>query len=186
MATKETRYLASYGLAFAEDREMAKLGKLAQEGWLLESFALAGYRLRKGERKQLIYSLDIQNVREDERREYEETFRAGGWLPVCSAGNMHIFSAGPGTKPIYSDKTSLRQKYIRANGFFKLASLLLWLLIAAGVVLRTYVDWEQHSIIYWNLLAGAVPLLLLLAIPCLMVFVGFQFRLRQLKSNSSR
>jgi cytochrome c oxidase subunit IV len=180
MTTNQTRYQLSAGLAFAEEKEMDKLGKLAAEGWLLEGFAFLGFRLRKGQPQQLVYSLDIQDVRENERREYAETFRASGWQFVCSAGNMHIFSAAPGTLPIYSDQSSLREKYKEAIGFFKWASLILWLLFAAGVALRSYVDWEQYSIIYRNILA-AVPLLLVLAVPSLMVFVAYLVRLRRLK-----
>lgn len=180
MTINETRYQLSAGLAFAEEKEMDKLGKLAAEGWLLEGFAFLGFRLRKGQPQQLIYSLDVQDVGERERVEYEQTFMASGWQLVCSTGNMHIFSAVPGTQPIYSDITSLRQKYMRASSFFKWASLILWLLFAAGVALRTYVDWEPYSMIYRNTLA-AVPLLLVLAVPSLMVLVAYQVRLRRLK-----
>lgn len=181
MATKETRYLLSAGYAFAEEQEMDKLGRLAAEGWLLEGFAFLGYWLRKGEPQQLVYSLDVQDVREGEREEYLQMFRAGGWLPVCSNGKLHIFSSAPGTLPIYSDKTSLREKYIQTYSFSKWACLILWVMFAAGVALRTYVDWEQYSMIYWNLLAVGHPLLLIFAVPSLMVFVALHFRLRRLK-----
>lgn len=44
---KNTKYVTSGGLAFTEKGDMQKLSKYAKRGWLLESFAPLGYKLRK-------------------------------------------------------------------------------------------------------------------------------------------
>ena len=41
-------------------------------------------------------------------------FKEAGWQHVCSTGHaMHIFSASPGTKPIYSDVETIIDRYER-------------------------------------------------------------------------
>lgn len=108
---KSTKYIMSGGLAFTEEKDMKKLSDYAKRGWLLEGFAPLGYRLRRGEPQNLIYSLDYQmNVDED----YDLIFEDAGWTRVCSAGGgLHIFRATAGTPPIYTDKTTLIDKYER-------------------------------------------------------------------------
>lgn len=81
---KTTRYLPSWGLAFAESYEMGKLSSLSEEGWLLDSFAFLGYKLCKGKGEKLIYSLDYQVLLFEEQEEYFKIFEVGGWTHVCS------------------------------------------------------------------------------------------------------
>ncbi|MEK4027860.1 DUF2812 domain-containing protein [Pseudobacillus sp. FSL P4-0506] len=104
---KDKRYISSGGLAFSEGKDMKKLSKLAKKGWILQSFAPLGYTLRKSNPRHLIYSLDYQDVPKAEMEGYYAIFRAGGWKPVCSAGGMHIFSAVPGMRPIYTGRSTI-------------------------------------------------------------------------------
>lgn len=180
MKKKETRYMSSMGLAFAEQREMRKLSRLAAQGWLLESFAFAGYALRRGQPQNLIYSLDMQAVGKEELEEYRETFRAGGWRPVCSAGEMHIFAAAPGTRPIHSDPGTHLEKYRRMSRITLLLTLVFLAITFAGIaVLATGLSEEVR------ILTQAVWLLLSLSaavgIPSLMMHIAYRIRSRSLR-----
>jgi hypothetical protein len=107
---QKVKYIYNGGLAFSEEKDMQRLNDFAKKGWFLESFALLGfgYKLRKGKPKELVYNLDY---RIDADEEYFSLFEASGWSLICSAGHLHIFAAPAGTKPIYTDQQTLREKY---------------------------------------------------------------------------
>ncbi|NGY86808.1 DUF2812 domain-containing protein [Bacillus megaterium] len=108
---KKTKYILSGGTAFAEKEDLQKLSDYAKKGWLLDRWALFGYTLKKGKAQELQYSLDFQEHADDE---YFLLFKEAGWRHVCSTGHaMHIFSASPGTKPIYSDVETIIDRYER-------------------------------------------------------------------------
>ncbi|MDI3411344.1 hypothetical protein QKW52_18370 [Bacillus sonorensis] len=44
---KQRKYIMSDGLAFSEEKDMKKLSDMASKGWVLDSFAFMGYRLKK-------------------------------------------------------------------------------------------------------------------------------------------
>ncbi|MCI1944992.1 DUF2812 domain-containing protein [Clostridium luticellarii] len=107
----DKKYVISNGLAFAEDEEMEMLSSYAKKGWILYKLDFFGYKLRKGEPKDLQYSLDY---RRDPDKEYFSYFKEAGWSHVCSSGNsIHIFSAPLGTKPIYTDSCTEIEKYMQ-------------------------------------------------------------------------
>lgn len=54
--------MMSEGLAFSEEKDMKKLSDMASKGWLLDSFAVMGYKLRKAEPRNVTYSLDYRAV----------------------------------------------------------------------------------------------------------------------------
>ncbi|HZG73628.1 MAG TPA: DUF2812 domain-containing protein, partial [Chondromyces sp.] len=96
------KYVSNNGLAFTEEKEMKKLADYAKQGWILEGFAGLGYKLKKSEPQNIVYSLDYQ---QEADQEYFSYFETAGWSHVCSAGKeIHIFSAPAGTEPIYSDR----------------------------------------------------------------------------------
>ncbi|MGE9754398.1 DUF2812 domain-containing protein [Bacillus inaquosorum] len=112
---KQKKYMMSEGLAFSEEKDMKRLSDMASKGWVLDSFAFMGYKLRKAEPRKLIYSIDYHDVEKESLEEYTEMFEAAGWEHVCSSHGMHIFSAEPGTSPIYSDQSTMREKYKRSE-----------------------------------------------------------------------
>lgn len=151
------------GFAFSEEKDMKALGDYAQKGWLLEGISSGlFYKLRKGEPENLVYSLDYQ---EDDNEEYYSLFREAGWKKVLSRGEVHIFSAPAGTKPIYSDNKSERYKYEamkEKSGRGALYSLLTMILLLLGMML---------SIIYFK------PIFLLLFALFIIDMVMFVFNL---------
>ncbi|WNS44556.1 DUF2812 domain-containing protein [Paenibacillus sp. MMS20-IR301] len=182
--TKQTRYILSNGLAFAEQREMDKLSRLSEKGWHLERFSRFGFGfiVRKGAAHKQIYCLDIQQVSQEEENEYRELFAAGGWDLVCSAGEMHIFAAEPGTRPIHSDRTTLFEKYrkiTRSSKIFTLVVMLLTLLTITLMYLSGQV-WD-HSLLY-NISRVSMIVCAMFFLPSLMVYAAFSLRLRALSS----
>lgn len=108
---KQTKYTMSGGIAFSEEKDLEKLSDYAKKGWILDRFALFGYKLKKAEPQEIQYSMDFQP---DADEEYFMYFEEAGWSHVCSVGNqIHIFSASLGIKPIYSDKATIIERYER-------------------------------------------------------------------------
>lgn len=71
--------MMSEGLAFSEEKDMKRLSDMACKGWVLDSFAFMGYKLRKAEPQNLIYSLDYRAVNDDSMDEYLDIFENAGW-----------------------------------------------------------------------------------------------------------
>lgn len=172
--SKTTRYLPSWGLAFAERYEMEKLSGLAEEGWMLDSFAFLGYRLCKGKSEKLIYSLDYQVLPLAEQEEYFKIFEAGGWTHVCSQGSIHVFSAKPGTQPIYSDRNTMHEKYKRAITSWRISTVVFSMLACASVLFQSLFgrDLALVNVLGW--------LSMVLAAPSLMTYMAFVVKLRRL------
>lgn len=109
---EQTKYRPSMGLAFNEDREMIMLREMANKGWKFYSYKYLGYKFKKGDPEDLIYSVDMHTVKKDEKEQYFNLFGDAGWAHICSVGNsIHYFSASPDTKPIYTDRDTLSEKY---------------------------------------------------------------------------
>jgi len=172
---KTTRYIISGGLAFAEKNDMEKLSKLTEEGWILDSFAFLGYKLSKRNSEKLIYNIDYNDLPHTEQEEYFEIFKAGQWTHVCSQGWIHVFSAIPGTQPIYSDPLTMREKYKRAMTSCRILTLVFSLLASASAVLQLLFD---HDLAIVNALGW---LSFILAVPSLMTYMAFVIRLRRVK-----
>ncbi|UJL46381.1 DUF2812 domain-containing protein [Virgibacillus sp. NKC19-16] len=141
---KDIKYITNGGLAFSEEKEMKKLQEYAREGWIFEGFVLFGFyfKLRKGESQNIVYSLDY---RDDADEEYFAFFEAAGWSAVYSNAGMHIFTAAPGTKPIYTDNDTIAETYEKeknrmAKGFMGsliISVILITLLALANNVIVT-------------------------------------------------
>ncbi|WP_182298409.1 DUF2812 domain-containing protein [Cohnella cholangitidis] len=178
---RNKRYVSSGGLAFTEQGDMNKLSRLAAKGWLLDSFAPFGYKVRKSEPQQLIYSVDYNNVKPNEMEDYIELFEAGGWSRVCSSSNIHIFSAVPGTKPIYTDNETKVEKYKRTVRMLR-PLLVIPLLTAILFVLSSLPasSTEETTALEQAFktagLIGLVP-----SLPILMTYAAYRVRLRRIK-----
>ena len=108
---RNTKYMMSGGLAFAEEKDMEKLRAFSVKGWHVRDFAFMGYVLEKGNSTEYIYSLDYRQVKEDEAEEYFDFFSSSGWTHITSQGEIHLFRALPGTKPIHSDRETVAEKH---------------------------------------------------------------------------
>jgi hypothetical protein len=178
---KKIKYVPSGGLAFFEEKDMKKLSEYAKEGWILESFAVFGYKLRKGERRSIEYSLDYQKEADVE---YFTYFEEAGWSHVCSAGNeIHLFSAPRGTKPIYSDKPTTIEKYEREKkqmgkaAFPFFISTVVFMFLS---ILSKYGWLSENTGNFFELL-GLVSLIILIfpGLP----YISYQFKLNKLRKE---
>ena len=71
---RQTKYITSGGLAFAEDKDMEKLRSYSLSGWHVRNFQFMGYMLEKGERAEYIYSVDYRLLKDNEEEEYFDFF----------------------------------------------------------------------------------------------------------------
>jgi hypothetical protein len=180
---KTVKYIYNGGLAFSEEKDMQRLRKYAKEGWLLESPAWMGfgYKLRKDKPSDLIYNLDY---RIDADEEYFTYFEEAGWKLVCSFGDqIHIFSAPAGTKPIYSDSSSLVDKYEQEKsktGTYALPFLITTLIFFLASMFDTgflLPMWVNKTLI----LLGTISLIPLIftGLP----FIGYVWKLKKIKNK---
>jgi hypothetical protein len=184
MNNKQTRYIPSRGLAFAEEAEMKKLSRLAEQGWVLESFSFLGYKMRRSERRNLIYCLDIRDLQKSDKDEYFEMFRASGWELVCSQDTLHIFSAQPGTTPIYTDSSTNYDKYSRAIRLWKrLLAISVPLTIAFFSLYYVFNQLWEHAM-FSAISYVAATLCLLVAAPAAMTYSAFLIRLKRLRQKT--
>ncbi|SFJ98413.1 MULTISPECIES: DUF2812 domain-containing protein [unclassified Bacillus (in: firmicutes)] len=140
---RQTKYITSGGLAFSEDKDMEKLRRFSLKGWHVSDFQFMGYTLEKGESSDYIYNVDYRSLKEDEEEEYFYFFSSSGWSHIASEGNIHLFRAYPGTKPIYSDRDTSIEKYENSNRSVKclaiplvLITVLVWIgaMISSGTL----------------------------------------------------
>ncbi|MFD0589439.1 DUF2812 domain-containing protein [Paenibacillus sp. GCM10027627] len=176
--SKDMRIISSMGLAFSEHREMRKLERLAARGWLLDSFAFAGYRVRRGKPQRLTYCVDYNHEAIKDMDNYIEMFSAGGWTKVCSTERIHIFSAPKGTRKIYTDDDTAVEKYRSAIKLMKpvlflpIATLLLFALFAALKLTDGSETLQQ-----WASAAGVLSLIP--SLPIAMTYTMYAIRLNK-------
>ncbi|GAB1770117.1 DUF2812 domain-containing protein [Priestia aryabhattai] len=171
---KKTKYILSGGIAFTEQEDLQKLSDYAKKGWLLDRWALFGYTLKKGKAQELQYSLDFQEHADDE---YFLLFKEAGWQHVCSTGHaMHIFSASPGTKPIYSDVETIIDRYEREKrsvGKAALSILVAMVFLLLFDVMSLY-GWLPEAV-------GTISEILLAISTVILVFPGLPYLAYQRK-----
>ncbi len=122
---RQTKYVMSGGLAFSEKKDMEKLRRLSLKGWHVSDFKFMGYILEKGKSMDYIYSVDYRSINEGEAEEYFDFFSSSGWTHIASEGDVHLFRALPGTKPIYSDRETLVEKHDNSGRAIKWFALTL-------------------------------------------------------------
>ena len=116
---RQIKYIMSGGLAFSENKDMEKLRRYSLNGWHVSGFKFMGYTLEKGEKSDYIYSVDYRWLKEDEEEEYFDFFTSSGWSHVASEGDIHLFQADSGTKPIYTDHETTIEKYNNSSKSMK-------------------------------------------------------------------
>ncbi|WP_050180463.1 DUF2812 domain-containing protein [Domibacillus robiginosus] len=180
---KKTKYMGSGGLAFDEEQDMTRLEKMARKGWMFDRFAFMGYKLKKAQPQEIQYSLDY---RKNADSDYFAYFKEAGWSHVASSANyIHLFSAPPGTVPIYSDKETMIDKYenekiMMRKGAFVM--LLVTLLCMAAIYFTN--NTTLFSGIQ-GLVEGALNIVLCISLIGLiftgMPYVGYLYRVNKLK-----
>ncbi|MFC0090415.1 DUF2812 domain-containing protein [Allobacillus sp. GCM10007491] len=104
--------------------------------------------------------MDYRWLKEDERKEYFDFFSSAEWTHVTSEGNVHLFRAHPGTKPIHTDRDSKVEKYKSSNRLMKnlaIPSLLITAFSWAGVLITTGTLKSMFIVIAFMLSAISIP-----------------------------
>lgn len=169
---RQKKYVSSGGLAFSEKEDMRKLAKQAAKGWHLQDFAFMGYRLVRGEPKQVQYMIDYRTLDEAEEQEYLETFDHAGWRLVCSSYGMYIFEASADVAPIYTDVDTKQDKLKRASSFIPKMALVTTLL----TIISFQISQETNS----KIAAIICFLLFVITICSIAMTVSFSFRMLRL------
>ncbi|WP_077304479.1 DUF2812 domain-containing protein [Terribacillus halophilus] len=153
---RQKKYMSSGGLAFSEKQDMRKLSKQAAKGWHLQDFAFMGYRLVRGEPKQVQYMIDYRTLDAAEEQEYIGMFEESGWTLVCTSYGMYIFEASIDTSPIYTDADTKQDKLKRASSFIpKLAVVTsILMIITYWIALKTDSQIVIISCILLSMVAG--------------------------------
>jgi hypothetical protein len=171
---KGTKYRPSMGLAFYEDKEMNMLREMAKRGWKFYAYRWLGYKFKKAEPEDLIYCVDFHKLKKAEREQYLSLFEDAGWTHVCTAENTyHFFSALPGTKPIYTDRDTLSEKYKKGIGYVNkgmaVVVIMFFISLFLTKVFETIWDNEVVSIILDMITGGSLGLVLALVLTGIML-----------------
>lgn len=164
---KKSKYIISGGLAYFEEFDMERLREKSLRGWHFKKFSFLGYCLERGEPADVIYTIDYHLLKEEDQEEYFDTFEMAGWEHVCTEYNMHIFKAPKGTKPIYSDSDTKKEKYKRLSKSWRNASIVLLSLFIVSLILTWKTTGMLQSI--GNI---GFTLSLVLFIPCCMTYIA--------------
>ena len=87
---------------------------MAANGYMLAGRLLFLWKLAPCQPGDYCFSADyswLSGVPEFET--YKEIFAMAGWVHICNYNGHYIFCAPKGTKPIYTDKSTLADKYKR-------------------------------------------------------------------------
>jgi hypothetical protein len=180
----KNKYVSINGLAFSENKDMEKLSSYAKDGWLLEGIVGGGffYKLRKGEPRDIIYNLDYQM---DTNPEYLSIMKEAGWEHVISVGDqIHIFSAKPGTKPIYSDKETEQDKYITVRNQTKKGSIYT-LIIGVVLCMLTIISNKIYEPLFF-LMLGLLIVDVVVFVFNFMPYVAYNYRVSQTNNGNKQ
>jgi len=136
------KYRIGEGLAFSDRKEASVFEKMAARGYALEKVSAWGYnRFKRSQPEECAYSIDFANITADDEgfQEYVEIFAMGGWEYVTRLCDVHYFKAPKGTKTIYTDGSSMAEKYkqmqkscmwaVVKTGIFAAACIGLWYIL---------------------------------------------------------
>ncbi|MBA2176249.1 DUF2812 domain-containing protein [Halobacillus locisalis] len=172
------KYVVSRGLAFGEEKDMAKLTSYAKQGWVLERFAPFGFLLKKGKVQHLSFAVDYNKDPDDE---YFAYFEQAGWTHMCSGVDyIHVFSSPEGTQPIYSDRETTLEKYEvekKNTGMVALPSLIATILLFICGNLEG-VSGLMEEVLIWSGFATMIVFVF-----SGMPYVGYRYKLSKVRKG---
>lgn len=167
---RETKHVISNGIAFSEKKDLEMLRKEAANGWIVKRFKKMGYEFEKGNPEDVIFSIDIRELEEEELDEYIELFETAGWTHIFSHYDMHLFKALPGTKPIYTDKESKVGKIERLQKSVGPAAA-----ISSCAMVGSYIIQEIASGTLSNVFRVVFFISVVIAVPMIMTFLATMY-----------
>jgi hypothetical protein len=114
---KNTTTKVRWFWAWQDEDEESWLGSMARSGWHLASFGFPGiYRFKSGEPGDVVYRLDYNSPRRENRQEYFQLFSDAGWEYIGKFGAWQYFRKTIKTgeeSEIFTDRISKAEKYRR-------------------------------------------------------------------------
>jgi len=100
-------------LIWQDDKEVAWLRKMANQGWQLHSVMLFVYTFMKGEPRDTLYFLDFTISNNKDRSEYIGVFQDAGWSFICQQSNWFYFASPADNRyrEVYTDNQSRLRSY---------------------------------------------------------------------------
>jgi len=132
---KKYRYKYGNGLAHCESKDIQMLEDMAAQGYTLEKVSKWGYyKFRADKTDRCTYAIDFSDIeaKDEGFQQYIEIFNGSDWEYVTSIDNVHYFKAPIGTKPIYTDSTSMAEKYV------KMQKMCMWWVVVLGIFVVAY------------------------------------------------
>ncbi|OCA87779.1 hypothetical protein A8F94_08010 [Bacillus sp. FJAT-27225] len=181
----KTKYVASGGLAFEEEKDMEKLENLARKGWTFDKFYFLGYKLKKSSPQDLQYAIDY---RKEADQDYFAYFAEAGWRHEGSSGDyIHLFSAPKGTAPIYTDKPSILEKYENEKSSMGKAALITLLINICIAAVYSFVITLDFFHTYESTIKIVFAIVQLLAVICLVFtglpYLGYVYRVKKWRNS---
>lgn len=165
-----------HGLAFDSDEDLAVFAAMSRQGKHLNGVDFLGrWTSTDGTPEEVIYDLAYEKQPTDDCL---DNFRAAGWIPVVSMGELQIFKAAPGTPPVHSTTESRREELTRQRNLYLRHSLIsLALLFAVG--------WCLGQVAWHDWLEMALLVVCVIPVACtVMPLVGYWSRLRHMTTSS--
>ena len=108
------KYKFGNGLAHLEGRDVKMLEDMAAQGYAFVKVSKWGfYKFQTSQPEECAYAIDFSDIsaKDEGFQQYIEIFTIGGWEYITSLENIHYFKAPVGTTPIYTDGSSMADKY---------------------------------------------------------------------------
>jgi len=132
---KKYRYKFGNGLAHYENKDIKMLEDMAAQGYALEKVSKLGYyKFCASKPDDCTYAIDFSDIckKDDGFLQYVDIFSASNWGYVTSIDNVHYFKAPKSTKPIYTDSTSMAEKYVQMQDMCK------WWVVVSFIFIAIY------------------------------------------------
>ncbi|XYN84573.1 DUF2812 domain-containing protein [Bacillus subtilis subsp. subtilis] len=110
-------------------------------------------------------------------------FENAGWEHVCSEYTTHIFAAAPGTKPIYSDRSTMIDKYKQSEYTLRYITLFMLCLTAVFTVIRSMFISAEASILN-NTIHILFVFLIAITIPATLTYAAAVFKIWRVKRRN--
>ncbi len=137
------------GLAFSPQKDLSTFADMARRGKHLSGVGRLGHgwNFVDGAPEEAVFDLAYES---DPASDYFDIFRAAGWAPVLSVGDVHIFKAAPGTAPVHTGIESRRDELTRNRGRYlrySAITLVAFLLVILGLSAVAWNEWLEVTLL---------------------------------------
>ncbi len=124
-----------HGMAVAPEKNLALFSDMAARGQALVGVSALGFlwKFKPAPAEDAVFALDYTDTPDED---YLAVFKAAGWQHVISIGDMQVFKAPPGTRPIYTERQGERETLTAKARQLGRASIVWLVLIMAALAVH--------------------------------------------------